>query len=149
VWGPIWGSNIKSVWSTYERIMLTFDFFSFLQFFMSFFIFCFSLFYFLFLLHTMNERRQEILVTLIFIMAMHWVIAQLIALQCGAIGQHWSMMNAMLFFIKFVDMASRICNMWGYERAIGYMKNQLLGSFFWKDILVGNKVKLGHILFID
>ncbi len=70
-----------------------------------------SFIFFKFLLHTMNERRHKILVALIFIMAMHQVIAQVIALQRGAIGQHWSMMNAMLFFIEFVDMASRICNM--------------------------------------
>jgi hypothetical protein len=40
------------------------------------------------------------------------------------------MMNAMLFFIEFVDMASRICNMWRYERVLKYVKNQLLGGFF-------------------
>jgi len=57
--------------------MLTFDFFSFLHFF-HVFIFFFS---FLFLLRTMNERRHKILVALIFIMAMHRVIAQVIALQ--------------------------------------------------------------------
>jgi len=42
------------------------------------------------------------------------------------------MMNAMLFFMEFVDMASRVCNMWRYERVIGDMKNQLLGSFYEK-----------------
>jgi hypothetical protein len=42
-------------------------------------------------------------------------------------------------FIVFVDMASRICNMWRYERVVEYMKNQLLGSF----------LKLWHMLFID
>ncbi len=40
------------------------------------------------------------------------------------------MMNAMLFSMEFVDMASRVHNMWRYERAMGYMKNQLLKSFF-------------------
>jgi hypothetical protein len=50
-------------------------------------------------------------VAFIFIMVMHQVIAQVVALQRGVIEQHWSMMNAMLFFIEFVDMASRICNM--------------------------------------
>jgi hypothetical protein len=39
------------------------------------------------------------------------------------------MVNAMLFFMEFVDMASKVCNMWRYERVVGYMKNQLLGSF--------------------
>jgi hypothetical protein len=58
-----------------------------------------------------------------------------IALQQIAIGQHWNMMNAMLFFMEFVDMASRVHNMWRYERAMGYMTNQLFRSFsenmFW------------------
>jgi hypothetical protein len=39
------------------------------------------------------------------------------------------MMSAMLFFMEFVDMASRIHNMWRYETVVAYMKNQLLGSF--------------------
>jgi len=60
---------------------------------------------------------------------MHQVIAQAIALQRVV---HWSMMNAMLFFMEFVDMASRVCNMWRHERAMGDMKNQLLGSFYEK-----------------
>jgi hypothetical protein len=47
-----------------------------------------------------------------------------------AIGQHWNMMSAMLFFIEFVDIALEVCNMWRYEKVGGYMKNQLLGSFF-------------------
>jgi hypothetical protein len=38
--------------------------------------------------------------------------------------------------MEFVDMASRTHNMWRYEKVMGYMKNQLLGSFskkmFWK-----------------
>jgi hypothetical protein len=59
-----------------------------------------------------------------------------IALEQIGIGQHWNMMNAMLFFIEFVDMASRVHNMWRYERAMRYMKNQFLKSFsknmFWQ-----------------
>jgi hypothetical protein len=47
-----------------------------------------------------------------------------------AIGQHWNMMSAMLFFIEFVDIALEVCNMWRYEKVGGYMKKQLLGSFF-------------------
>ncbi len=39
-------------------------------------------------------------------------------------------MNAMLFSMEFVDMASRVHNMWRYERTMGYMKNPLLKSFF-------------------
>jgi hypothetical protein len=42
----------------------------------------------------------------------------------------------MLLFMEFVDMASRVHNMWRYERVVGCMKNQLLGSFsekmFWQ-----------------
>ncbi len=40
-WGLIWGCNIKFVWLTYERIRLTFGFFSLLIFLMVFLIFCF------------------------------------------------------------------------------------------------------------
>ncbi len=32
-------------------------------------------------------------------------------------------MNAMLFFMEFVDIATRVCKMWRYEKAMGYMKN--------------------------
>jgi hypothetical protein len=60
----------------------------------------------------------------------------MIALQQIAIGQHWNMINAMLFFMGFVDIASRAHNMWRYERAMGYMKNQFFRSFsenmFWQ-----------------
>jgi hypothetical protein len=77
----------------------------------------------------MDECRHKILVVFFFTMAMHWVIAQVVALQWITIGQHWSMMNAMLFFMEFVDVASKVYNMWRYERVVGYMKNQLLGSF--------------------
>jgi hypothetical protein len=42
------------------------------------------------------------------------------------------MMSAMLFFMDFVDMASRVRNMGRYETVVAYMKNQLLGSFFEK-----------------
>jgi hypothetical protein len=74
--------------------------------------------------------RHKILVVLVFIMVMHQVIVQVIALQQIAIRQHWNMMNAMLFFMEFVDMISRVHNMCRYERAMGYMKNHFLGSFF-------------------
>jgi hypothetical protein len=40
------------------------------------------------------------------------------------------MMIAMLMFMEFVDMASRVHNMWRYERVVGYMQNQLSRSFF-------------------
>jgi hypothetical protein len=45
-------------------------------------------------------------------------------------------MNVMLFFMEFVNVASKVCNMWSYEKVVGYMKNRLLGSFsktmFWQ-----------------
>jgi hypothetical protein len=65
-------------------------------------------------------------------MAMHQVIALVFIVQRVTIGQYWIMMSAMLFFMEFVDMASKVHNMWRYERVVGYMKNQLLGSFFEK-----------------
>jgi hypothetical protein len=81
----------------------------------------------------MDERRHKILVILVFTMTRYQVITQAVALQGVAIAQHWSMVNAMLFFMEFVDMASKVCNMWRYKRVVGYMKNQLLTM---------NKVKL-------
>jgi mannose/fructose/N-acetylgalactosamine-specific phosphotransferase system component IIB len=50
------------------------------------------------LLHTMHERRHKILVALVFTMAMHRVIAQVVALEQITIGQHWSMMSAICCF---------------------------------------------------
>jgi hypothetical protein len=32
-------------------------------------------------------------------------------------------MSAMLFFMEFVDIATRVRNMWRYEKVMGYMKN--------------------------
>jgi hypothetical protein len=34
-----------------------------------------------------------------------------------------------VIFMEFVDMASRVHNMWRYEKGMGYMKNQLLRNF--------------------
>jgi hypothetical protein len=118
----------KCVIDMWENWVNLWSFFSFF-FFTFFLIFCFILPFYL-LLHTMDELRHKILVVVVFTMAMHWVITQVVELQWVAIGQHWSMMSAMLFFMEFVDMTSKVCNMWRYERAMGYMKNQLLGSFF-------------------
>jgi hypothetical protein len=42
------------------------------------------------------------------------------------------MMNALLFFLEFVDMPPRFQNIWRYERGVGYMNNQNLGSFLEK-----------------
>ncbi len=46
----------------------------------------------------MHERRHKILVALVFTMAMHRVIAQVVALEQITIGQHWSMMSAICCF---------------------------------------------------
>jgi hypothetical protein len=56
---------------------------------------------------------------------------------CGCIvtriiKQHWSIMNLMLLFMEFVDMAFKVRNMWRYERVMECMKNQLVGSIFEK-----------------
>ncbi len=80
----------------------------------------------------MDEHMHKILIVFVFTMAMHQVIAQVFIVQRVIIGQYWIMMKAMLFFMEFVDMASKVHNMWRYERVVGYMKNQLLGSFFEK-----------------
>jgi len=80
----------------------------------------------------MDEHMHMILIVFVFTMAMHQVIAQVFIVQRVIIGQYWIMMKAMLFFMEFVDMASKVHNMWKYERVVGYMKNQLLGSFFEK-----------------
>jgi len=39
------------------------------------------------------------------------------------IAQHWSMMNALLVFLEYVNMPPRIQGIWKYEEAIGYMEN--------------------------
>ncbi len=44
----------------------------------------------------------------------------------------WEYDECNVVFMEFVDMAPRVCNMWRYERVVGCMKNQLLGSFFEK-----------------
>ncbi len=124
------------------------NFWSFLFFHVFFKKNCFILLFYL-LLHTMDEHGHKILVVVVFTMAMHWAIAQVVELQWVAIGQHWSMMSAMLFFMEFVDMTSKVCNMWRYERAMGYMKNQLLWSFSENIFQQETRFKLWHILFID
>jgi hypothetical protein len=79
----------------------------------------------------MDEHKHKILVALVFTMAMHWVIAQVVALEWIAIRQHWSTMSANCCF-PWSDMASRVCNMWRYKRVVEYMKNKLLGNFYEK-----------------
>ncbi len=128
---------------TCERIRLSFVFFFFLllhffMFFSLFFVFScfFNDFYYK---NTMDECRHKILVVLVFTMAVHQVIAQVVSLQWVTITQHWSMMNLLLFFSKFVEMPPRRRNIWKYEREVGsrfvwrsrkYYPTQLLGWFF-------------------
>ncbi len=54
-------------------------------------------------------------------------------------------MSALMFFMEFVDMAPRIHKMWRYERVVGYMKNQLLGSFFEK--MFWHQIRLNYDTF--
>jgi hypothetical protein len=79
----------------------------------------------------MDQHRHKILVVLVFTMAIHGVIAQVVSLQRVASTQHWNMMSA-LFFLEFENMPSRVRSIWRYERVLGYMKNQLFGSFLKK-----------------
>jgi len=39
------------------------------------------------------------------------------------------MMSVLLFFSDFVDMSPRVQGICKYERVVGYMKNQMFGSF--------------------
>jgi len=50
-------------------------------------------------------------------------------------------MNVLIFFSKFMDMPPRVQSIWRYEKAVGYMKNQLFGSFSEKDVSTTYKVK--------
>jgi hypothetical protein len=59
----------------------------------------------------MDEHTHKILIVFVFTMAMHEVIAQVFIMQQVTIGQYWIMMSAMLFFMEFVDMASKVHNM--------------------------------------
>jgi len=59
--------------------------------------------------------------------------------DCIATNSYWTTLEydaCNVIFMEFVDMASRVHNMWRYERAMGYMTNQLLKSFsenmFWQ-----------------
>jgi hypothetical protein len=96
-YGPI----NKKVRLTCERIRLSFVFLSFsLHFshvlsFVSCLLFVFfGAFYYK---NKMDERRHKILVVLVFTMAIHQVITQVVSLQQVNIRQHWSMMSALLF----------------------------------------------------
>jgi hypothetical protein len=55
----------------------------------------------------MDGHRHKILVVLVFTMAIHRVIAQVVSLQQVAITQHWNMMSA-LVFSEFVDMPPQV-----------------------------------------
>jgi putative copper export protein len=58
--------------------------------------------------NTMDERKHKILMVLVFTMAIHQVIAQVMSLQQVPITQHCSMMSVLLFFSEFVDMPPRV-----------------------------------------
>jgi hypothetical protein len=55
----------------------------------------------------MDGHRHKILVVLVFTMAIHRVIAQVVSLQQVAITQHWNM-TSVLFLSKFVDMPPQV-----------------------------------------
>jgi hypothetical protein len=96
----------------------------------------------------MNEHSDKILVVLVFTMAIHQLIAQVVSLQQVAITQHWSMMSA-LFFFRFCEHAIKSLghmqiwkSRWTYEESIS-------GEFFREDVSTTYKVKLWHILCFD
>jgi hypothetical protein len=64
----------------------------------------------------MDERRHKILAILVYTMAIHQVIAQVVSLQRVTITQHWSIMSALLFFLEFVDMPPKVRSIWKYEK---------------------------------
>ncbi len=39
-------------------------------------------------------------------------------------------MSVMLFFMEFIDMTSKVHNMWRYEKVVGYMKKSTFGELF-------------------
>jgi hypothetical protein len=51
---------------------------------------------------------HKILIIFVFTISMHQVITQVVIVQQVTIGQYWIMMNAILFFMEFVDMASKV-----------------------------------------
>jgi len=95
-------------------------FFSSFHFFRVFFFFnsCFLLY-------------TKILVVLVFIMAIHWFIAQVVSLQPIAIVEDWSMMSALLFFSEFVDVPPKVQNIW--KEQLDTWKVKILKSF-WIDV---------------
>jgi len=50
--------------------------------------------------NTMDYHMHKILVVLVFTMAIHRIIAQMVSLQRIDITQHWSMMNVLLFLLQ-------------------------------------------------
>ncbi len=77
---------------------------------MFFYVFLvFSLFFCVFYYkNTIDEHRHKILVVLVFIMAIHQDIAQVVSLQQVVITQHWNMMSALLVFLEFVDVPPQV-----------------------------------------
>ncbi len=58
--------------------------------------------------NTMDEHMHKILMVLVFTMAIHRVVAQVMSLQQVTITQHSNMMSVLLFFPEFVDMPPRV-----------------------------------------
>jgi hypothetical protein len=56
----------------------------------------------------MDEHMHKILMVLVFTMAIHRVVAQVMSLQQVTITQHSNMMSVLLFFPEFVDMPPRV-----------------------------------------
>jgi hypothetical protein len=46
------------------------------------------------------------------------------------------MINALLFFLEFVDVLLKVQNIWKYEKVVGYMNIKIFGNFskkmFWQ-----------------
>jgi hypothetical protein len=39
------------------------------------------------------------------------------------------MINALLFFLEFVDVLLKVQNIWKYEKVVGYMNIKIFGNF--------------------
>jgi len=112
--------KMTTKWSKWpiDKVVLCFGFCIFLHFFMFFSLFLvFSCFFGAFYYkNTMDECRHKTLVVLVFTMAIHQVVAQVVSLQQVVITQHWSMTNLLLFFSKIVETPPRLQSIWKYER---------------------------------
>ncbi len=96
----------KKMKFTCERIGCPLFFILFLSsfFHVLFFVSCFLSFflvYFLLQKHNDKHKHKVYFMVLVFTMAIHQIIAQVVSLQQIAITQHWSMMHVLLFFQSF------------------------------------------------